>query len=82
MLSIEIIADPKDSSEAKGKFFEQVMRQVFETQRYEVIQNLRFTGSEIDLLAKHKDKNETIYIECKARQKENLSSTDVKNKGG
>ena len=45
------------------------MRSVFKTQGYEIQQNINFTGLEIDLLAKHIDRNETLLIECKAKEK-------------
>jgi Holliday junction resolvase-like predicted endonuclease len=64
---IKIILDPKISESQKGDFFEGLVRRIFETQRYDIIQRVNFTGMEIDLIAKHKDRSETAYIECKAR---------------
>lgn len=73
---IKIIVDPNSSDSQKGDFFESLVRDVFESQRYEITQRVNFTGMEIDLIAKHKDKAETAYIECKARER--LESKDVK----
>ena len=73
---IKIILDPKSSESEKGKFFEDLVRHIFETQRYNITQRVNFTGMEIDLVAKHKDRDETAYIECKAKEK--LESTDIK----
>ena len=66
---IKIILDPDKSHSQKGKFFEGLVRRIFETQRYDIKPNVNFTGMEIDLIAKHKDISETAYIECKASEK-------------
>ncbi|MEA2006419.1 MAG: restriction endonuclease [Acidobacteriota bacterium] len=71
---IKIILDPKKSDPQKGDFFEDLVRHIFETQRYDITQRVNFTGMEIDLIAKHKDRSETAYIECKAREKLNSDS--------
>jgi len=73
---IKIILDPKKSDPQKGDFFEDLVRSIFETQRYDITQRVNFTGMEIDLIAKHKDRAETAYIECKAREK--LEADDIK----
>jgi len=73
---IKIILDPKISESQKGEFFESLVRHIFETQRYDITQRVNFTGMEIDLIAKHKDRLETAYIECKA--KERLKTDDIR----
>lgn len=73
---IKIILDPEKSDPQKGDFFEDLVRSIFETQRYDITQRVNFTGMEIDLIAKHKDRSETAYIECKARER--LNSDDIK----
>jgi len=73
---IKIILDPKKPDSQKGDFFEDLIRRIFETQRYDITQRVNFTGMEIDLIAKHKDRSETAYIECKA--KERLNSDDIR----
>jgi len=73
---IKIIPDPKVEESKKGDFFEDLMRHIFEMQRYSITQRVNFTGMEIDLIGKHKDRNEYIYIECKA--KENLSTDEIR----
>lgn len=73
---VKILFNPDHSPAQKGTFFEQLVRKIFETQRYDIQQNIVFTGTEIDLIAKHKDRHETIYIECKAREK--LEANDIK----
>ncbi len=66
---IKIIFDPQKTDSKKGDFFEDLIRRIFETQRYDITQRVNFAGMEIDLIAKHKDKSETAYIECKARDR-------------
>lgn len=73
---IKIILDPEILESQKGDFFEDLVRRIFETQRYDITQRVNFTGMEIDLIAKHKDRSETAYIECKARER--LKSDDIK----
>jgi hypothetical protein len=73
---IKIMLDPKISDSQKGNFFEDLVRRIFETQRYDITQRVNFTGMEIDLIAEHKDKVETAYIECKARER--LNSDDIR----
>ena len=75
---IKIILDPTKSESQKGDFFEDLVRHIFETQRYDITQRVNFTGMEIDLIAKHKDRLETAYIECKAREKLNSDSIRIK----
>jgi len=73
---IKIILDPKISESQKGDFFEGLVRHIFETQRYDITQRVNFTGMEIDLIAEHKDRSETAYIECKARER--LKADDIR----
>jgi hypothetical protein len=73
-----IIPDPSSPQSSKGDFFEDLLRSVMETQRYEVKQRVNFTGSEIDLLCKHLDRPaDTALVECKART--SIDSGDIKN---
>ncbi len=73
---IKIILDPEIPDPQKGYFFEDLVRRILETQRYDIIQRVNFTGMEIDLIARHKDRSEKAYIECKA--KERLNCDDIK----
>ncbi|MCD4783820.1 MAG: restriction endonuclease [Candidatus Eremiobacteraeota bacterium] len=73
---IKIILDPEVPDPQKGDFFEDLLRRIFETQRYDITQRVNFAGMEIDLIAKHKDRAETAYIECKAS--ESLRAVDIK----
>ncbi len=73
---IFILANEKDNKTDKGEVFEKIVSMIFKSQRYEIIERVNFTGSEIDLLCKHIDRNESAFVECKARDA--LSSTDIK----
>lgn len=71
-----IFLDPSEAESKKGDFFEDIVSRIFESQRYSIKNRVNFTGMEIDLIATHKDKTETAYIECKARGR--LEATDIK----
>jgi len=74
---IKIILPENSSNKAKGNCFEDLMSRLLYTHQYEIKHNLRFTGMEIDLLAKHKHRtNETLYVECKAKEK--VSSIELR----
>ena len=78
LTQIQIHPDPNLSNKDKGDYFENLLRVVMDRQRYDVIQRLRFTGTEIDLLCEHLDRqNETALVECKARL--SINSGDIKN---
>lgn len=72
-----IYSDPSNSSYDKGIIFENLVSKVFKNQRYSVKERINFTGMEIDLLCNHLDRNETAFVECKAR--EELSANDIEN---
>jgi hypothetical protein len=73
---IKIIPNENEDKDKKGLFFEKLVSEIFCTQRYEIIERVNFTGSEIDIICKHKDKDEEIFVECKAR--DTLSANDLK----
>ncbi|MFY9824266.1 MAG: restriction endonuclease [Thermoanaerobaculia bacterium] len=56
------------SAEQKGDFFERFVSEILKPMRYSVVQRLRVTGMEIDLLARNEDQPTTILIECKAHR--------------
>lgn len=63
--SIAITLPPQASPEIKGKFLEQLAGQILKRQSYEIIERIKFTGMEIDLLCRHKPSNQQLYVECK-----------------
>ena len=66
---IKIILEEVASNKAKGNCFEDLIRNLLSTQNYEVRGNINFSGMEIDLIANHKHREETLYVECKAKEK-------------
>ena len=74
---LKIVLFPEEHKSKNGFFFEELVRNILETQRYEITKNVNYTGLEIDLIAKHKDRNELTYVECKAKEKP--KSTELKN---
>ncbi|WP_439185429.1 restriction endonuclease [Carboxylicivirga taeanensis] len=72
---IQIILEDKNPYK-QGNCFERIVREIIESHRYEVSSNINFTGMELDLIGKHKDRpNETLYVECKAKEK--VSSAEI-----
>lgn len=72
---IQIILEEQNPY-TQGNCFEKLVRDIIELHRYEVSSNVNYTGMELDLTAKHKDKaNETLYVECKAKNK--VSSSEI-----
>lgn len=66
---VKIILEPSTHKSQNGTVFEELIRLLLEKQEYQVTKNILITGLEIDLLAKHRLKNEILYAECKAKEK-------------
>ncbi|MBM7564313.1 restriction endonuclease [Paenibacillus sacheonensis] len=75
--TIEISVSDTISTTEKGKLLENLGREILETMQYEVIEEVRLTGIEVDLFARHKMTSEVIYVECKAYKDTNTISGDV-----
>lgn len=74
---IRILLEDGTSNKAKGNCFETLIRNLLSIHQYEIKQNIRFTGMELDLIAEHKHKvNEILYVECKAKDK--VSSIELR----
>ena len=63
---IAICTKESDSTTLKGNILERLVGEILEVQQYNVIETIRVTGMEIDVLARHKINNSTIFVECKA----------------
>lgn len=66
---IKILLEENSSNKAKGNCFETLIRNLLSIHQYDIRGNINFSGMEIDLIANHKHKNETLYVECKAKEK-------------
>lgn len=64
--TIEVCSKEGSSTTEKGKLLEDLAACVLSVQQYEIINTIRVTGIEIDVLAKHKINNSHILVECKA----------------
>lgn len=77
-MRIEIAAPPSAPPTIKGRLLERLAVELLRVQNYEVLENVRTTGAELDLLCRHKRSNRRVYVECKA-QRESLSANVLKN---
>jgi Holliday junction resolvase-like predicted endonuclease len=53
------------TTDQKGNFLEDVASTLLKRQRYKIIERVRFTGMEIDLVADHIDTHQRAFVECK-----------------
>lgn len=72
-MKIEVSSHKSDSTKDKGDLLEALAKNLLEAQGYSVIEEIRVTGAELDLLCTHKVTGKRIYVECKA-QKDNISA--------
>ncbi|WP_316752574.1 restriction endonuclease [Pedobacter gandavensis] len=66
---IKIILEDGSSNKAKGNCFETLIRNLLTLHLYDIRGNINFGGMEIDLVAEHKHNKESLYVECKAKEK-------------
>jgi len=55
------------SNDSKGDFFERFVGELLGPMGFTVLERVRFTGMEIDILARGVDQPRTILVECKAQ---------------
>ena len=72
-MRIEVACQKADTTKAKGDLLEKLAKDLLSAQGYEVIEEVRITSAELDLLCKHKVNGKQIYVECKA-QKDKIDS--------
>jgi hypothetical protein len=65
MNTIRIITPPNWTNDQRGKFFEDLVGRLLERQRFSIIERVRFTGMEIDLIADNLDTGQRAFVECK-----------------
>ncbi|GGE76097.1 restriction endonuclease [Priestia taiwanensis] len=75
---IEIVVSDKSTNTQKGKLLEVLGKELLSILQYEVMDEVRITAMEVDLLARNRISGETIFVECKAHQ--NTLSSDVLTK--
>ncbi|MGQ7107092.1 nSTAND1 domain-containing NTPase [Bacillus cereus group sp. Bce041] len=72
---IEILVSDKATNTEKGRILEELGKELLSILQYDVVDEIRITAMEVDLLAKHRINGEIIFVECKAHQ--NNLSADV-----
>jgi hypothetical protein len=65
--SISVLIPPSWENDDKGKYLEGLSSKILQRQSFNIIERIRFTGMEIDLLAKHKPSGDQIYVEHEFR---------------
>ena len=61
---IEVATPPDTPNKEKGDLLEWLAADLLKSQYYEVTNQLQITGTELDLLCKHKANRKTVYVEC------------------
>lgn len=73
-MKIEIASKKSEATKVKGDLLEVLSKNLLEAQGYHFIDEVRFTGMELDGLCKNKVNGKKIYVESKA-QTGNISAT-------
>ena len=68
LINIEVAVTEETSTTEQGGLLETLGREILETSNFEVVETIRLTGMEVDLLAKHRSTSEVVFVECKAQQ--------------
>lgn len=64
-MKIEIASKQNDPTKVKGDLLEALSKDLLEAQGYNFIDEVRFTGMELDGLCKNKVNGKQIYVESK-----------------
>lgn len=72
-MKIDVACKKGSSNKAKGDLLEGLAKKLLLAQNYDVIEEIRIVGAELDLLCKHRVNGKEIYVECKA-QKDPISA--------
>lgn len=72
-MKIDVACKKGSSNKAKGDLLEELAKKLLIAQNYDVIEEIRIVGAELDLLCKHRVNGKEIYVECKA-QKDPISA--------
>lgn len=80
-MKIDVACKKGSTSKAKGDLLEGLAKKLLLAQNYDVIEEIRIVGAELDLLCKHKVNGKEIYVECKA-QKDNISAPTLRQLWG
>jgi hypothetical protein len=78
-MKIEVALYQEASTKERGDLLEKLAAELLKAQNYEVIEEIGFTGVELDLLCKHKVSGKEIYVECKAYRDKKIDANILKN---
>ncbi|WP_029808477.1 restriction endonuclease [Vibrio parahaemolyticus] len=67
-MKIDVACKKNSSNKAKGDLLEGLAKKLLLAQNYDVIEEIRIVGAELDLLCKHRVNGKEIYVECKAQK--------------
>jgi len=67
-MRIDVACKKGSSNKAKGDLLEGLAKKLLLAQNYDVIEEIRIVGAELDLLCKHRVNGKVIYVECKAQK--------------
>lgn len=81
-MKIEVITSPSETSEEKGSLLEALSGKLLSAQSYDVVNQIRLTAVELDLLCRHRINGREIYVECKAFREKNTDASILKNLAG
>ncbi|KKK84770.1 hypothetical protein LCGC14_2779990, partial [marine sediment metagenome] len=65
-IAIEVAVRPSTSSTERGRLLQNLANRLLKAQQYRVVDEVRLTGIEVDLLCEAFDGTEKIFVECKA----------------
>ena len=65
---IEVAAPQGAPGKEKGDLLEHIAADLLRIQNYQVANQVRVTGTELDLLCEHQVNRKTVYVECKAHR--------------
>lgn len=80
-MRIEVAVKKDASTKERGDLLENLAAKLLRAQGYEVIQEIRMTAVELDLLCRHTVSRKEIYVECKA-YRSNIDANVLKNLAG
>lgn len=79
-MKIEIAIKPNGTTKDKGDLLEKMSKDFLSMQNFEVEEEVRITGVELDLLCKHKtNPSKIIYVECKAYEDKKIQADVIKS---
>ncbi|MDR4498167.1 MAG: hypothetical protein MRK02_09650 [Candidatus Scalindua sp.] len=64
-LSCRVLTPQEWTNDQRGSYLEEITSKLLKKQRYKIVDRVRFTGMEIDLIADHLETNQRAFVECK-----------------